>query len=150
MSQITGRAHIRGTTGATATYDGVAEIVQDFATDVEIGGEADVNELRDGNNDLAAYEISSRRKTCSITFIPVATGVTNTKAEAAKKLELPEVPSIVTLAGMLVTAYNGDWIYKGGARMSRSGAEARLTIPLERPEDLADGVTLASLATEVA
>lgn len=117
MSQtLTGRATVSGFEGGIA-FTGSGTL---FNESYDVAASVPTTELRDGLNKLQGLQFAEGELTMQLNFTPVASSVTNTKANAEASLAAPANGAIVTLTGFPLTslnharwAYMGDWKIAG-------------------------------------
>lgn len=148
MAQLTGKATVYGVKG-TLTFTGLASTAAQIMQSAESTEEADITELRDGENQLKGLVVTNRRDTITIEFFPTTTATPGTVADAKGALELPEIPATVTLAGFDEAEsndLNGSWVYLGGGKRAYSAEIVRMTLPLTRFADVAAATLVAPVS----
>ncbi|MHC1762922.1 MAG: hypothetical protein AB9869_01265 [Verrucomicrobiia bacterium] len=142
-----GLASVYGVDG-TVTHTGAAAA---YVIPDSVEGEhgADIEEFRNGYNQLIGFHKSNERVAVNLTLIPKAA----TLANADKGLAYPAIPSKVTLDGFVEsgdgTTLDGDYIYVGGASRTVVRGQASLRLPIFRPLNLPSGVTITTLVTAI-
>jgi len=145
----TGSATVKGVDG-TVSFAGVA--VAAIPDSVEGEHTAELEEFKNGLNQLIGFSKSDERYSVDIVLFPKAAGT----AAARGALTYPDVPSKVTLAGLPESAapdtvlLNGDYIYTGGAARSVVRGQNALRLRCFRPLDLPAGVTITTLIAAAA
>lgn len=147
-----GKASVYGVDGAIA-YGGtaIAAVIQDCESSMP----AEIDEFRNGLNQLLGFNVSGKQLVVDLTIVPT-TGATNTEAAALQALQFPAEIAKITLSGMKATdpdvvLLNGDYIYRADnpARRTVVRGQAAMRMTISRPLDLASGVTVTTLTTAV-
>lgn len=163
---ITGTATVTGVGGGITANGGDLSYTGEFTaatidtnadqmlTGLELSSNADVKETMDANGEIAGYRVRKKQRTLTIRFFPTAASGAATLANALKAMELPKIPSVVTITNCFVATtgtgvprFNGDWIYKGGGSISTSDDVVGMTLPLVQELSASGSKTATQLTT---
>ena len=134
--------------GIDGTIKYVATAIAAIADSLEHEQTAEIDEFKNGLNQLLGFYKSDSRLIVDLTLVPKST----TLDLAKKGLAFPDQPSKINLSGFVddtTTALliNGDYIYVRGARRSIVRGQATLRLQAFRPLDLPSGMTIDQLCT---
>lgn len=150
--KLAGRASIHGMDGAFA-YTAVAAIhgsaslstTENEVQSINLTDDFDVSELMDRRGELIGMAARNRRLTITVELvITAASDGTQSAANAAANVVLPEKLGLVTLSSFGITLLDGTWNYVGGGSVGLT-PEGFLRMTLHLRRNLV-GATEAGLA----
>lgn len=163
---ITGTATITGagggvtSNGADLSYTGeftgatLDANADQMVTGTQLTSSANVKDSLDANGEICGMRVNRKQRSLRINFYPTAAVGAAGLANALKAMELPKIPSVVTITNCFVAStgtgvpkYNGDWIYRGGGEITSSDDVVGMVLPLVQELSASGSKTAAQLCT---
>jgi hypothetical protein len=133
---LAGRATVFTASG-TVAFTGVAT-TQNEVQNVSLSDEFDLVESRNRLGQTITQMAINVRQRLTVEITPHAITSSNTQAEAATAVALPEPLALVALASFEAGEFNGDWNYLGGGSIGLTNTGAiTMSLPLGRPDGVA-------------